>query len=295
MTTENTRVERGVVFGTGGGRDLKCDVYTPQGGGNGTGVLVLYGGGWRIGDRSRMEPACLSLARRGFVCVAGEYRLTPEAPWPAQIHDVKAAIRWMRANAGRLGIDPDKIAAEGHSAGAHLTLLAAGTPGVTAFEGDGGNAGVSSALAAAVGVYPPTVFQPADEKVSGAVPADALMGKAATAALAEAASPLTYVSANYPPTFLLHGTTDRVVPVSASLRMFEALSAVRAPVEMHIYPGLPHGFARLPSMQDQLQGEIADFLRRHLVAPEQLKAEMDELAAQMAATRTAQPVGAPAE
>jgi acetyl esterase/lipase len=76
--------------------------------------------------------------------------------------------------------------------------------------------------------------------------------------------------------------------------MFEALSAVRAPVEMHIYPGLPHGFARLPSMLDKLQAEVADFFRRTVVEPEKLQAEIDELAAQMAAMRAA-PAPVPAE
>ncbi|MCC6267820.1 MAG: alpha/beta hydrolase [Dehalococcoidia bacterium] len=291
MSNDNITIEEGVAFGRGGGRDLKCDIYSPATR-NGTGVLVLYGGGWRMGERSRVRDACLSLARRGFVAVAGEYRLTPESPWPAQIHDVKANIRWIRANAARLGIDPARIAAEGHSAGAHLTLLAAGTPGLPEFEGDGGNAGVSSELAAAVGIYPPTVFQATEQKISGSVPADALMGKAATETLARAAGPLAYASAAFPPTFLLHGSNDRVVPVSASLRMFEALSDARAHVEMHIYPGLPHGFARIPSMQDQVQGEIADFLRRTVAAPDAFRAEMDELAAQMAAMRAPQAVPA---
>jgi len=278
-------IENDVVFGAGGGRDLKCDIYTPDGGGNGCGVLVLYGGGWRMGDRSRVRENCLSLAKRGFVCVAGEYRLTPEARWPAQIHDVKAAIRWMRANANHLGIDPGKIVAEGHSAGAHLALLAAGTAGVADFEGEGGNPGVSTELAAAIGIYPPTVFQPGEEKVSGAVKADALLLDAVTEELARAVAPLSYARADFPPVFMLHGTADRVVPVTASLRMFEALSAARAPVELHIYPGLPHGFARLPSMQDQLQSEVADFLRRTVVAPEALAAEIEDLQAQMAAMR----------
>ncbi len=285
MTDSNITIDEGVVFGTGGGRDLKCDIYTPDGASNATGVLVLYGGGWRIGERGRVREACLSLARRGFVCVAGEYRLTPESPWPAQIHDVKANIRWMRANATRLHIDPEKVAAQGHSAGAHLALLAAGTAGIPEFEGDGGNPGVSDHLAAAIGIYPPTVFQPGEAKVSGSVPANSLMGEAATEALAAAAAPLTYARADFPPVFLLHGTDDRVVPVTASLRMFEALSAARARVEMHIYPGLPHGFARIPSLQDQLQSEIADFLRRTVEAPGTFRAEIDELAAQMAALR----------
>ena len=296
MTSDNITIEEAVTFGTGGGRDLKCDIYTPAGVSDATGVLVLYGGGWRIGDRSRVRDACLSLARRSFVCVAGEYRLTPESAWPAQIHDVKAAIRWMRANAARLRINPEKIALQGHSAGAHLTLLAAGTPDMPEFEGEGGNAGTPSHIAAAAAIYAPTVFQVGETKVSGAVPADSLMGAASTQSLADVAAPLTYASAGFPPTFLLHGTTDRVVPVTASIRMFEALTAARAPVEMHIYPGLPHGFARIPSLQDQVQSEIADFLRRTVDAPEKLQAEIDEITAQMAVLRAApQPAAVPAE
>jgi acetyl esterase/lipase len=287
MSNDGITIEEGVVFGHGGGRELRCDVYAPAGANTAPAVLVLYGGGWRMGERGRVREACLSLARRGFVSVAGEYRLTPESPWPAQIHDVKASIRWMRANAARLRIDPAKIAAEGHSAGAHLALLAAGTPGIAEFEGTGGNVGVSTALAAVVGIYPPVAFQAGNAHVSGSVPADALMGSAATDELARAAGPITYASANFPPTFLLHGTTDKVVPPSASLRMYEALSAAGAHVEMHMYTDLPHGFARVPSLQDGIQAEIASFLERTMVAPERLRGELEELAAQMAQARQA--------
>ncbi len=290
MDQDNVSIESGVVFGHGGGRELRCDVYTPAGAANTPAVLVLYGGGWRMGDRGRVREACLSLARRGFVAVAGEYRLTPESPWPAQIHDVKAAIRWMRANARALHIDAARIAAQGHSAGAHLALLAAGTPGLPEFEGEGGNPGVATDLAAVVGIYPPVVFQAGSERISGSVPANALLGKAATEALARAASPITYASEAFPPAFLLHGTTDKVVPPSATLRMYEALIAAGARVEMHMYSELPHGFARLPSMQDQVQAEIADFLRRVMVAPDALRLELEELAAQAVAARQAQPV-----
>ncbi|MGE3074928.1 MAG: alpha/beta hydrolase fold domain-containing protein [Dehalococcoidia bacterium] len=290
--TDNISIEEGVVCGTRGSRDLRCDIYTPAGASNAPAVLVLYGGGWRMGERSRVREACLSLARRGFVAIAGEYRLTPEAAWPAQIHDVKATIRWIRANAARLNINPAKIAAQGHSAGAHLAMLAAGTPNMPEFEGEGGNPGISTELAAVVGIYPPVVFQPGEEKVSGSVPANALMGSAATEELARAASPITYASASYPPAFMLHGTADKVVPVSATLRMYEALTAVRAHVEMHIYTDLPHGFARVGSIQDQLQEEIASFLRRTMVEPEAFKRELEVFAAQALAARQQVPLPA---
>ncbi len=154
---QRVEVEPGVVFGTGGGRELKCDIYHPPAAvKNGLGVLLVHGGGWVQGDRSELRGYGILLGRKGYTCVASEYRLVTESPWPACLHDVKTAIRWMRANAERLGIDPAKIVIEGNSAGAHLVLMAAGTPGVPEFEGEGGNAGVSTSVAAVIAFYPPT-------------------------------------------------------------------------------------------------------------------------------------------
>jgi dipeptidyl aminopeptidase/acylaminoacyl peptidase len=118
------------------------------------------------------------------------------------------------------------------------------------------------------------------------------MGSAATDDLARAASPLTYATASFPPAFLLHGTTDKVVPVTATIRMYEALSAARAPVEMHIYAELPHGFARVGSIQDELQAEIASFLRRKMVEPVEFRRELEEFAAQAMAARVDVPLPA---
>jgi acetyl esterase/lipase len=266
----DVRIETDVEFGTGGGRALRCDVYRPAAhGGPAPGVLLLHGGGWRQGSRAMMDGYGARLAAEGFLCVASEYRLTPEAPWPAQIEDVKTAIRWMRAHAGELVLDESRIAALGRSAGAHLALLAAGTPGLTAFEGSGGNAGVSASLAAVAAIFPPTVFSPGEERVHGGSPARALLGEAATAEAAQAASPLTSVRPGYPPTFLLHGTADKVVPPSASLVMYEALVAAGVPAELHLYAEQPHGFAAQPEFIDLCCAEIAHFLRRYLVAAEQ--------------------------
>lgn len=133
MTREAVKVAHG------GGRDLHADIYRPEQA-NGAGVLMIHGGGWRMGSKDMLPPQAGALAGHGFTCVAVEYRLTPESPWPAQIHDVKAAMRWFRANAAGLGVDPDKIAVVGNSAGGHLALMLAGTPAVAEFEGDGGNA-----------------------------------------------------------------------------------------------------------------------------------------------------------
>ena len=117
-------IENDVVFGTTGGRELKCDVYHPPiEGDRRPGVLIIHGGAWRSGDRSQLRYYGIQLARYGFVGVACEYRLSGEASWPAQIHDVKAALRWMHAKANQLGIDGGKICVAGNSAGAHLALM----------------------------------------------------------------------------------------------------------------------------------------------------------------------------
>ena len=262
-------VEEGVVYGTAGagGRDLLCDVYRPPGDVSGAPAVVLvHGGSWRQGDRSQLRGYGILLGRAGYVCVAPEYRLLGEAPWPAAIEDVKAAIRWVRASAPSLGVDPNRIAIEGNSAGAHLALLAAGTPGLASLEGTGGHEGVSSAVAAVAAIYAPTLFfADGSARESGGLPFMVLVedGDGAAAALA---SPVRQVSAGYPPTFLAHGTTDTTVPVSASVRMYEALVAAGVPVELHLYAEQPHAFDAQPKFGRQVAAEMLLFLDRYVPA-----------------------------
>jgi acetyl esterase/lipase len=258
-------IRQGIVFGRGGGRDLRCDVYLPaSGGGERPALLLVHGGGWRQGDKGVMAGYGERLAREGFVGVACEYRLSGEAAWPAHIEDVKAAIRWTRANAGDLGVDPAKIAALGRSAGAHLALLAAATPGLPAFTGSGGNAGVAEDLAAVVAIFPPTLFYTGEERLHGGTPARALMGEGASEEAARLASPVHHVTPSHPPVMLMHGTADKVVPVSASMVMYEALTRAGVAAEMHLYAGQPHGFAGQPGFIDLCAAEASHFLKRCL-------------------------------
>ncbi len=121
-------VSKDVVYGEAAeGRPLKLDVYRPSQP-NGAAVIAVHGGGWRMGSKEMLVEHAKHLARDGFVVVAPEYRLTPETCWPAQIHDVKRAIRWTRAQAGSLGFDADKLCLQGHSAGAHLVALLGARP-----------------------------------------------------------------------------------------------------------------------------------------------------------------------
>lgn len=259
------RIEEDVAFGTGGGRELRADVFHPPGDRrDAPAVLLVHGGGWRNGDRQQLRGYGVLLGREGYVCVAPEYRLLGESPWPAQIHDVKAAVRWVRANAAALGVDPERIAIEGNSAGGHLALLTAGTPDDPAFEGDGGNAGVSSRVAAAIGVYPPVLFTYGGAE-EGGVPILALTDpEPGSADLAASASPLRHVDAAFPPTLLIHGTADELVPRAASLKMYERLLAAGVPVELHMYAGQPHAFDAQPRFGRQCAAEMLLFLERYL-------------------------------
>jgi len=255
-------IEDGVVFGTGGGRELRCDVFTPPGSPkNAPAVLLLHGGGWSGGDRSQLRGYGILLGRLGYVCVASEYRLSGEATWPAQIHDAKAALRWMRANSGRLGIDPQRIAVSGNSAGAHLSLMVAGTPNLPEFEGDGGNTGVDTSVAACVAIYAPVQLAGA-AALSQAV--SSLMGPNPSAAALTGASPVSHASATFPPALLIHGNADDLVPANASVEMYQALQAAGAAAELHIYAGQPHAFDAAPAFGRQCAAIMDLFLQRYL-------------------------------
>jgi acetyl esterase/lipase len=257
-------IEENVVFGSGGGRQLECDVFVPPDSRTDRpAVLVIHGGGWYGGDRTQLRGYGIQLARYGFVCVCPEYRLSGEATWPAQIHDVKAALRWLRGNASALGVATDKIAVAGNSAGAHLALMLGATPNVEVFEGKGGQPDVDSSCAAVVAIYPPTLLRVGE--IGDAI--GALFGGKASRETEDAASPITYAHRNFPPTLLIHGNADDVVPVDASFSMYKALADVGAQVELHIYDGAPHAFDSLPEFGRQLVEIMALFLDRKVANP----------------------------
>lgn len=276
-----------VAVGDASGRELSATIYLRGDEADlRTAVLFLHGGGWRGGSPDGMRRHAEVLAAQGFTGIAPEYRLLPEAPWPAQIHDVKAAIRWTRANANALGIDPGRIAIQGFSAGAHLALIAAGTPGLPEFEGESGTPGVSSEVNAVVAMFPPTGFSADEKPEPGVQKASALLGEGADAAAAQAISPITYVSAAFPPVFFIHGTSDHVTSFRSSVRMFEALKAAGAPVDLHLYSGLTHEFQAGASYHALVQAEAAFFLRRTLSEKDAIEEEL--LAASMFARSRAE-------
>lgn len=261
-----------VVAGPGG-RPLTARVTRPVPGvapDRRCAVIQIHGGGWALGAPAMLARRSAELANHGFTAVAVEYRLTGEAPWPAQLHDVKRAIRHVRANADSLGIDPARIVLQGHSAGGHLALMAAGTADDPAWDPPATepdpHGEVSSAVAAVVAFYPPADLRSGPSAVR-------LLGEGHDPAVAAAASPITHVGAGFPPTMLLHGLDDATVPPASSQALYDALAAAGVPAELHLYAGQIHEFDAGATMCALTQHEAAVFVERHLLDPQRFDAE----------------------
>ena len=238
-------------------RALLADVYKPDPRLSlHTAVILLHGGAWRFGSRADMAPYAKILSDLGFLAIAAEYRLLGEAAYPAQLDDVRDVIAWVRSHAGDLGIDASKIAVEGFSAGGHLALIAAGSAA----------ARPDSAIAAVVAFFaPPRLDGPTPPGLPSL--AEGLLGPEPSAAGIRAASPVHRIGTGFPPTFMLGGMADFLVPPAATLELFHALVAAQADVDLHLYHGHLHEFALLPSMLGPVQAEVALFLKRTVVDP----------------------------
>ena len=261
--TGNLRVKKDIVFGKGGSMDLTLDVYQPPAGvtPKRMAIIHLFGGGFFVGNKNAgyIINDAKALGARGYTNISANYRLQTQGSWPAQIHDVKAAIRWTRAHAARLAIDPNRIVVAGYSAGGMLSLMAAGTNGRKEFEGDGGNAGVSSDVNASIGVYPLASAQTA----RGLFPE----GQATPENMA-AASPTTYISATFAPTIFIHGTKDGTIPVQSSVDFFTKLHALGVPSTLTLIQGADHAFDNnAPDAVDVMAASIDLFLDRLLINP----------------------------
>jgi acetyl esterase/lipase len=238
--------ESGLVYGTGGGQELKLDLARPkEGAGPFPAVVCIHGGGWRAGSRFNLVPFTKLLAGRGFVAVTVSYRLVPAARFPAQIEDCKAAVRWLRAHAKKYKIDPNRIGAVGFSAGGHLACLLGVADRRAGLEGKGGNGEQSSRVQAVVSFFGPTDLAALasspkmEERVL--VP---LLGATYKEApdLYRKASPVTYVSRDAPPFLFFHGTRDGVVPISQSESLAAKLRAAGVPARLVRREGAGHGW-----------------------------------------------------
>jgi acetyl esterase/lipase len=259
----SVQVEKDVVFGKGGDVDLRLDIYRPPGTSSKRMALIhLHGGGYRGGSKNDLADKVTPITRLGYVSIAAQYRLSGVAKWPAQLADLKAAIRWTRANANSLGIDPKLIAVVGYSAGGHLALSGAGTQRRTEFEGNGGNPNVSSELAACVAFYPLTDIVPQPD----GMPHTLLPAGSGEAAHQEATA-TRFISAAFPPTVIFHGLSDVTIPPENSERLLQLLRKVNVPSELHTFAGVPHEFDRHAEFAQATAQLIDFFLERHLLHP----------------------------
>ncbi len=244
----------GITYGKGDETDLKLDLARPEEIERRIPAIVfVHGGGWTTGSRAAQLQDIKLAALRGYVGVTVSYRLTepdangvPRNPFPAQLHDVKCAVRWLRANADRFGIDANRIGAAGGSAGGHLCLLLGVTDTSDGLEGNGGDAHQSSRVQAVVNYFGPTDLAEAYKKSTDGRRYFEMLVSGKPDAVPErykSASPITYLSKDDPPTLTLHGGDDTLIPVEQA-RAFDAKAReVGAPHKLVVYSGQGHGFS----------------------------------------------------
>jgi acetyl esterase/lipase len=267
-------VEADLEYAQADGTSLRLDLYLPAGATEPLPTLLyLHGGGWAVGDKGDMAvERLLPLVAHGLAVASANYRLVPGVRYPAIVHDVKAAVRWLRANAAAHGLDPARIAIGGASAGGHLASLTALTEGDPELEGDlGAHGGTSSAVGAVVAFFPPTDLvlvgsrNPLEQQVLGPPPPLALLGLARVGddlALVRAASPRHRAHAAAPPHLLLHGDRDTMVNHEQSRLLHDALSAAGAPSTLVTIGGAGHEGPEFAT--PAIAATIAGFLGQHL-------------------------------
>lgn len=240
-------------------------------------VLYLHGGGWRRGDRtSDVDARLRPVAAAGLAVASIDYRLAPESTYPAQIHDVKAATRWLRAHAKEHGLISDRVGVWGASAGALLGTLAALTPDDPELEGKlGHHLEQSSRLDAVVHWFGPTDFvttstrTPMEANLLPPPFEGVLLGgdsQEQTAATAEAASPYARIHSTAPPFLIVHGDRDRIAPISEAHAFFAALSRAGVEASFLSVAGAGHEDPRF--QQATLIELTAAFLLAELLSPE---------------------------
>jgi acetyl esterase/lipase len=243
---------------------LKCDVYEPEGDGPFPGVLVVHGGAWRMGTRGQLAGVAEMLAKHGMTAVAISYRLAPQYKFPAQIEDCKEAVRWMRANAKKLKIDPERIGGYGYSAGAHLVSLLGTTDAKDGLEGisDPSKAPSTRLQCVAAGGTPcdlrllPPNIQGLSFFLGGS--------RATCPEQYRLASPAAFITPDDPPMFFFHGQDDQLVPLFSPTRMQKSLSDAGVESELYVVPNLGHTAAAMD--RGAITKAIA-FLEDHLKTP----------------------------
>lgn len=261
---EGAKVFKNLEYSKVQGQSLLLDLFMPGDAKEKLPLIVwLHGGGWTSGDKENCP--VLFFIKMGYAVASINYRLSPQAVFPAQIQDCKASIRFLRANAVEYNIDPDHIGVWGGSAGGHLAALMGVSDGIMELEGNGGNPSMSSRVQAVCDFFGPTDFTvfkdlrlTKDPKVEEKLKDFHLANDVVTKFLgvpveqntekAEQASPITYVKKiradkkDFPPFLIMHGDKDPVVPVEQSITFHDALKTAGFDSSLHVYKGAKHGY-----------------------------------------------------
>jgi acetyl esterase/lipase len=231
-----------LVYATHGGEKLRLDIALPKGGkGRLPGVVLIHGGGWAAGSRKLHVDLIERLAARGYVAATVSYRFAPLHPWPAQIHDVKAAVRYLRENADTFRLDPSRVGAMGFSAGAHLALLLGSADPGDGLEGEAAPGAPSSKVQAVVAWFGPTDLGAEDYPAAARRLIEGLLGPAARRGPG-GASPISFASRGDAATLIFHGTKDAIVPVTQATLMADALTQAGVKGEVVLLLGEGHGW-----------------------------------------------------
>ncbi len=262
------RVTQDVAYATVDGTALLLDAYEPVTKDRERPVVVyIHGGGWKGGDKDGGARFLLPLVKAGYVGFSINYRLSGEAQFPAQIHDCKAAIRWVRKHAAEYGGDGTRIGVFGTSAGGHLVALLGTSNGVAQLEGDEGVTGVSSDVQAVCDWFGPSdLARPGMADNPDGLVARLLGAEVRDAPeLAAQASPVTFVDPSDPPFLIIHGTKDPLVPFAQSQELRDVLLAAGVSVQLIDVPGGKHGgFERTTPDQRELMQAMLAFFDKHI-------------------------------
>jgi pectinesterase len=240
--------KKGLTYCTINGRNLIIDAFIPKGKGlkKIPAVIMIHGGGWRSGDRSQHYPLAESLAHLGYACFTPAYRLSTEALFPAAVYDIKAAIRWVKANASTYNIDITKIVIAGFSAGGELAAFMGTTGNMPLFEGCDCNPGPTTNVAVVIDIDGTLSFTNSesgegdDSKHTSAATYWFGYPKKGNDVLWEAASPLSYVSSKTPPTLFINSGVARMH--AGRKDYIDVLDSNHIYSEVHTFEGAPHSF-----------------------------------------------------
>lgn len=261
-------IERNVVFGTGDGNPLSCDIYRRADLRGAPAVLLLRSrGAMAVPPTDLMA---LELARHAVVAIVPEFRVGfrhtgvgfepyPPEVWPAGIHDVKAAVRWTRATSTDLGVDAASIFLLGYSNAGIMALVTAATAGRNHLEGRGGHAQCSSDVTGAIAFSTPTRLS------AWGIPL--IVGAQAAQDLIDEASAITHAGPQFPPVLLFHSSDDPMIPSANSTSMYEALRSHGVPCELHLFAGYDHGMYANEGLRPHFASLIRLFVERYRPQP----------------------------